>query len=188
MSREENIERQPINCIATFNLKGEAIPLVIKFLNDKGEEVTIKKVICDDWSKIHGNIRYQCHGEILGIDEEFIIVYYPEDMKWYILDKQYKEKSLDYGYLEGLSESTCKFIFYVIDEYNLNLYHSCMAVIMNVMKKKIPTLGEIKNTYYISAKKNKPYLDEHRMEVDELLELCYQRCLFKKKKGKAKHK
>ena len=93
--------------------------------------------------------------------------------------QQYKKKdgkNRDYAYLDGLSQEARN----LVEQGEVNLYHSAMAVIDNMTKKKIQPKEDIKE-HYLGLSKKKKHVEGKMDLVEEIFELCWERY-------KSKHK
>lgn len=95
--------------------------------------------------------------------------------------KKYSKKAVirSDAYLDELSPETIKFVKDLILQGEPNLYHSIMAVIMpGHFSDKEKALE-----YYLAKYSIKrPYLQDNRDKVHEVMNLCWQRMCFKKAK------
>lgn len=77
-----------------------------------------------------------------------------------------------YGYLNALSIEAKQFIILKVNSGERNIYHSIMSVLDN---KPDLTKNEVKKYYFERFSRSRPYLEENRELVCEILNLCWDR-------------
>lgn len=77
-----------------------------------------------------------------------------------------------YGYLNALSTEAKQFVILKVNSGERNIYHSIMAVLDG---KPELSKSEVESYYFKRFSRSRPYLEENRDLVCEILDLCWDR-------------
>ena len=83
------------------------------------------------------------------------------------------------SYLDPLSKDAKDFVLDLLSIGEVNLYHSIMSVINNKRKNGTPfsSKEELIRFYFDKYSEKRPYLEDNRYLVEEVIDLCWRRSM-----------
>lgn len=124
------------------------------------------------WRSIPQEVR-EANWDNFKVVAEFIKTYYPVEVS--LVEKTetqfVSDDKDDYRYLDELSPEAKQLVIDLVNDGDVNLYHSIMAVIY-FKRGQITSINQLWNYYSNRFGKTRSYIHTYEEEIREIMELC----------------